>query len=195
MSGGSAHVVTAASEAGYADGVQRGYDDGRRTAADDSRNDLAFALTALHAAIEDLHRRDAVGLAQLAEETVDLALAIATAVLGRELDTAVDPGRDALVRALAMAPDRGDAVARLHPDDLARLGTIDDATGGRDVQLVADHRVERGGCVLDVGAARIDAQMGPAIERVRAELATAELVRDDHDLDSILHDVDGEVGP
>ena len=34
----------------------------------------------------------------------------------------------------------------------------------------------RGGCVLEVGPARVDAQLGPAMERIRAELTTAELV-------------------
>lgn len=182
-------VAAAARRAGdeaHADGLRRGYEDGYQAGMADARADLSFALTALHEAIEDLHRRDAAGLATLSEDTVTLALAIAEAVIGREIESAVDPGRDALVRALALAPDRGAAVARFHPDDLARLGDVDRVTGGRRIDLVADQRVERGGCILDVGPARVDAQVGAAVERVRAELATAELARTDHELDGLL---------
>lgn len=173
-------------DAGRAAGYQQGLAEGRAAGIDQAREDLAFALTALHAAIEDLHRRDVAGLATLADETAVLALAVAEAVVGREVAIATDPGRDAIARALSLAPDRGDAVARLHPDDVATLGDLAAVHGGRDIEIVADHRVERGGCLLDVGPARVDAQLGPAIERVRAELASAELVRDDHDLDDLL---------
>ncbi|MEI2654832.1 MAG: hypothetical protein V9G12_22270 [Microthrixaceae bacterium] len=87
-----------AADDGYAEGLRRGYDDGRLAAIADAQADLSFALTALHGAIEDLHHRDVAGVATMAEETVGLALAIAEVVLGREIDTAIDPGRDALVR-------------------------------------------------------------------------------------------------
>lgn len=175
-------VAAAARRAGedaYAEGLQRGYEDGRIAAVADAQADLSFALTALHAAIEDLHRRDTLGLATMADETVALALAIAESVIGREIDAAIDPGRDALARALALAPDRGAAIARFHPEDLARLGDVAPIAGGREVSLLADPLVERGGCVLDVGPARVDAQISPALARIRAELSSAELVREE----------------
>ncbi len=167
-------------EDGYADGLLRGYEDGRRQAAAEARDDLSFALRAMHAAIEDLHRADTVGIDSLAHDVIELAMSIAEAIVGREIDTAVDPGRDALVRALALAPDRGAIVARLHPADLERL----DETGlaaGRDLELVADPHVSPGGCVLDAGSARIDAQVPAALARVRAELAAHDLAPADRD--------------
>lgn len=170
--------VVAATEhgrrAGYEEGLRTGYHDGEAAALEDVRTDVAFALTALHGAIEDLHRRDALGADHLSATTVDLALGIAEAVLGRELSASTTAGRDALARALALAPDRGAAVARLHPDDLHVLHTADVAlaeiTGGREIELVPDPSLRRGDCILDVGAARVDARIEPALERVRAQL-------------------------
>ena len=183
--GNHAVAPRSAERDGHAEGLLRGYDEGRRAAIAEVRNDLSFALTALHGAIEDLHRRDEAGLATLASETVDLALAIAEIVIGREIDAAIDPGRDALVRALSLAPDRGDIVARLHPADLDQIGDLTTLVGSRNVELIADHGVERGGCLVDVGPARVNAQISAALERVRAELTNVEL---HHDLVDGQHD-------
>ena len=160
---------------GHGEGYRQGFAEGRAAGDADARGDLAFALTALHRAVEDLNRRDALGTANMIGEAVDLALAIAQTVIGRELEVAIDPGRDALVRALELAPDRGAVLARFHPIDIELLVDVEQITAGREVHLIADHSVERGGCILDVGAARIDAQIGTALERVRESLTSTDL--------------------
>ena len=62
--------------------------------------------------------------ASLGPSVIDAALRIAEAVLGRELELADSPGRDALVRALRAAPERGRAnafVAKPGPTNLTRV--------------------------------------------------------------------------
>jgi flagellar assembly protein FliH len=156
--------------AGVAEGRARGESLGRVEATEAVRAESHAALDAVLAAADDLGRRDAAGLTTVAEFAVDLALALAETIVGREIDAAIDPGRDALVRALAVAPAEGNLVARLHPEDLAALGGVDHLVDGRDLRLVADPTIGRGGCVLDAGPSHIDATIGAAIARVRAEL-------------------------
>jgi flagellar assembly protein FliH len=91
-------------------------------------------------------------------------------VLGRELELDNAPVRAALTRALALIPDRGDVVMRVHPDDAAIVGSVGDLAPGRAVTLITDATVERAGVVLQVGPCRIDAQLGPALDRVRQAL-------------------------
>lgn len=172
----AAMVIDDARRHGYDDGFAAGTRDGLAQGTAAARSDAAFALTALTDAIEDLHRRETIGIHDVATEVVQLALEVAEAVIGRELALAKHPGRDALVRALALAPDRGAARARLHPIDIATLGDTTAATGGRQIDIVADESIERGGCILEVGATRIDAQLGAALDRVKLELANADLV-------------------
>jgi flagellar assembly protein FliH len=157
--------------AGMAEGRARGESLGRVEATEAVRAESPAALDAVLAAAADLRRRDALGLHSVAEFAVALALDLAEAIIGREIDAAIDPGRDALVRALAVAPAEGNVVARLHPEDLAALGGVEHLVDGRDLRLVADPTIGRGGCVLDAGPSHIDATIGAAMARVRAELS------------------------
>lgn len=163
-------------EAGRAEGFAAGHAEGLRAGADEGRRAMAASVercvAALSAATRDLAARDAVALTDIEGEVVDLALDLAAAILQRELAVTADPGRDALVRALSLAPDRGAVLARLHPDDLAALApdAVEVEAPGRDVRLVADPHVGPGGCVLEVGSCRVDATLAGALERAREVL-------------------------
>ena len=162
-----------ASRVGYEDG----YTAGRTRAMADAREQLdAIGATAetvlrsLDAAAADLAARQAGVVADVEQTIAAMAVQIAEAILDRELRACDAPARDAVRRALQMAPERADAVARVHPDDLASLGDLTTLTADRTVSVVADPTIERGGCILDVGPCRIDAQIGPALRRVREVL-------------------------
>jgi flagellar assembly protein FliH len=156
---------------------QRGYDDGYRAgiaeglaagrAADPgaARARLEELFRSLAAAAEELRRRQALDLAGLEDALARAAVDLASAIIGRELEVSVSPGADALARALALVPAGSVAVARLHPADAAILA---DPPGG--LTLIPDPAVEPGGCILEVGHSRIDAQLGSALDRVRALL-------------------------
>lgn len=164
-----------ASRVGYEDG----YAAGRTRALADAREQLdAIAATAqsvlgaLEEAAAALAARQASPVADVEHTVSTMAVQIAEAILGRELRATDTPARDAVQRALQLAPERADAAVRLHPDDLAALSDIAELAPDRAVTLVADPTVERGGCVLDVGPCRIDAQIAPALRRVREVLDT-----------------------
>ena len=162
-----------ASRVGYEDG----YAAGRSRAIEDASVEIdalshaaTAAMAALEAAAAGLTVRQADQVADVERQVAALAVQIAETILGRELAACDTAARDAVVRALQLAPPRCDATARLNPEDLAAVGDLTEIAAGRTVTLVADSNVERGGCVLDVGACRIDAQVGPALDRVRKVL-------------------------
>ena len=166
------------------EGFQVGYDKGLARAEaeitavihhhNEMRDRFVQATAALQAATVDLARRDAVALEMIEADVLALALALAADLIGRELAATPQPVRDTLARSLRLVPDRGTPVARVHPDDaeVAREVLRDDARWTGTVDVIADVRVERGGCVLEVGDCRIDAQVAPAIERLRQTLTT-----------------------
>ena len=152
-------------------GVDAALADHRRSA--ERLNSVADALGA---AVGELERRDGVALASIQSDVVALAARLATEIVGRELRAVDRPVVEALGRVAALRPARGEVVIRVHTDDLATAEEAVEADllhwpdGAR---VVADPAIEPGGCVADVGSCRIDAQLGPAIERMRSVLDPA----------------------
>jgi flagellar assembly protein FliH len=193
-------VVAAAEERrgyddGYRAGMAEGLAAGRAAMAAESvavTARLEALASALGDAGDDLRRRQALELTDLEDTLARTAVDLASAIIGRELQISASPGADALARALALVPAGSMAVARLHPADAAVLaeaeaGAATGAVAGSgagaggylvargsgtpaSVTIIADPAVEPGGCILEVGESRIDAQLGPALDRVRAAL-------------------------
>ena len=106
--------------------------------------------------------------ADLERSVPQFAFALLEELFGRESVLAVDPGRDAIARALALDEGMQPAVARLSPGDAAVIGDLDDLSPSRQLTVVADPTVEPGGALVEVGSTTIDSQLTHALERVRA---------------------------
>ena len=138
-----------------------------------ARRAAAFtrALAAVECAADELERRVVPMAAECDETLAAAAVTVAEALLGRELTVTAEPVRDAVRRALALAPHGRPVVLRLHPEDAAVLTASAPDPTDRAITVVPDPSVERGGCVAECDATRIDAQLGPALTRVREVLA------------------------
>lgn len=165
--------------AGFAEGRLAALADAN-LAAEIERNETLKAVRArLEHACEQVARDRRAVVDEVVGEAVDLAFELAGVLVGDALEHLDSPARAAVRRALALAPEGEDLRVRLHPDapltraELAELG----ATGS--VSIVADASLELTGCVIEVGACRIDAQIGPALERVRAALERVRTRPDD----------------
>jgi flagellar assembly protein FliH len=153
---------------GYQAGLAEGLAAGRAGAAAEAAEATARAealCRSLGQAAHDLRRREALELKGLEDALARAAFDLASAVVGRELQLSSSPGADALARALALVPAGCEATARLHPNDVASLGEVPGA-----VAVIPDPAIEPGGCILEVGDSRIDAQLGSALDRVRTAL-------------------------
>ncbi len=175
-------------DAGYRDGhalgVAEGREQGAAQAALEEREraqvraqvDASERLTRdqrYEAVARTLDERIDAALVELAtrlevsgHQVVHLGVELAVALAGRELALADEPARAALERALALAPDSPTVVARMHPSDVALADW--DRPG---LEVVADHTVEPGGCIVEAGDTTVDAQLSGAVERLRAVVA------------------------
>lgn len=106
----------------------------------------------------------------LERSAAELAFKITEAMVGRELKLSSSPGLEAIRRALAESPESDGAVVRLNPADAEVLG---DKSQLHAVTIVPDPSIGAGGCVLEVGAAFVDARIEASLERVRTVLDEA----------------------
>jgi flagellar assembly protein FliH len=162
-------------ERGHAAGYEAGYADGQRdaeaAARDAERDSLARvdrALTALSRSVEAARSAYEERAAQLEGAVPPFAFELLETLFGRESVLAVDPGRQAVARALALDESTLPALVRLCPDDAATIGDLADLAPSRTVTVVADPAVEPGGALVEVGSTTIDSQLSRALDRVRA---------------------------
>lgn len=147
--------------------VEAAIEDHRRNA-----DRLGALCSAFEAALAQMQQYEIDAVGAIEETVVELSINIAESLVHREI-TDQQAVIDVIARCLQL--HGGDKpVARVHPDDLKcvvdarRAGLIG---GDTTFELVADPGVQRGGCVLDGGSTRFDAQVGPAVERVRTALS------------------------
>ncbi len=182
-------AVAAARAEASADGFQRGYEDGLAAArreneaaleneltamrqGEQQRQDaLRHAATLLEQAAATLAAQQAAALHDVEDLVLNAAFDLATTLLGRELEVAPAPVRDAIRRALTVLPGDVPVTVSVHPIDVAALGDLADITSGRAVRIVTDTDVEPGSCVADGGATHVDASLAAAVERVRQVLS------------------------
>jgi flagellar assembly protein FliH len=142
----------------------KGYEQGERSGAEAAAQRGEAILRRLTQTIEELTTLRSQMIHQTERQMVQLALAIARRVVHRE----VSLDQDLLIAMARVALDRlGDSAEvtiRLHPEEYAATGAARVAQlTAASVTVVADARVQRGGCrvessvgALDVG---IDAQL------------------------------------
>ncbi|WP_433050943.1 FliH/SctL family protein [Dactylosporangium sp. CS-033363] len=128
------------------------------------------ALLAIGQAAAALEGRAVASAHDIEDQIVATAFAIAEAVLTRELRTAAEPGREALTRALKLAPGGSPVTVRLNPADRLTIGQTELVMDGRTVTLVDDPGLQPGDAVALCDATTVDARLGPALDRVREVL-------------------------
>jgi flagellar assembly protein FliH len=165
-------------DSAHAAGYESGYADGRREAEKEARDAERAVLARVERAVAALRHATDGARAAFEERAAELetvvprfAFELLEALFGRESELSIDPGRDAIARALALDETSLPIVARLAPDDAAIVGELADLALSRSLTVVADPAVEPGGALVEIGSTTIDSQLSPALERVRAVIA------------------------
>jgi flagellar assembly protein FliH len=167
--GAAEAAIDPVAEQGYRDGFDAGLADARQQEA--ARiDDLRVAAAAMARAADALVAAQAAALAGIEQRVPEIAFELTQLRLGRGLELAQNPGRDAVVRALALAPDSAAVTVRLNLVDAELVGDLGDVAGGRPLHIVADPQVGPGDCIAEADATRIDATLAGALDRVRQAL-------------------------
>jgi flagellar biosynthesis/type III secretory pathway protein FliH len=155
-------------EAGFAAGLEA------------AREELGPAREALEAAVRELEALRETVIARMELQAAELALTVGRKILATALDVRPELVVDVVRSALRRVVERDRVVVEVNPDDFELLRAEIDGVAGslggfHSLEVVAERRVARGGCLLRTIdgeiAAGIDEQLERAGEIVRAELA------------------------
>lgn len=153
-------------EDGYALGLAEAQVEIERMKKEDLRR-VSSAVSALERAVSELVA-DADNLRREMQASASrLAFAIVEQLFSRELQLAVNPGRDAIIRTLALDESTAPVTVRLNPEDFATLGEVGDIGLNRQITVIADPLIAPGGAVAETGSTTLDGQLSTALERVR----------------------------
>jgi flagellar assembly protein FliH len=157
-----------------ADGHERGYALG----LEEGGAAVVAARQALEEVVGGVLELRSQFLEQGEARAVELALLLAEKIVGAALD--VQPGRvlEVVRGALRRTVERDHLVIEVHPADLeivrAEVGEVAARLGGvGQLEVVAEQRVARGGCVVRTAEGEIDSRIETQLERARELLREA----------------------
>jgi flagellar assembly protein FliH len=157
----------AAAAAERARAVEQAHDQRRASA-------LAQSVNALGRAVTNLETQLMPTMNELQEAVLAHAFELAEAIVGRAVDDPAGRGADALRRAMRAAPEQGEIVVSLHPDDFRNLvGSDTDGDynyEGRPVHLRPNPALHPGDAMAETGTTTVDASIAAAVLRARAAL-------------------------
>lgn len=156
-------------EEGYAEGMERALADLARKSAEESQR-AASALAALSQAVSAAQESVHKVRAEVQEAAPKLAFELLEALLAHEVSLTANPGYEAIARVLSLDEGCDPVTVWMHPIDIASLGELANTGLGREVNVVADPSIERGGAMVEVGRATLDGQISHALDRVRQVL-------------------------
>jgi len=143
---------------------ESGFRQGERAGMDLAEKKLEVMMRRYADAIGDMGRLRAKLYAQVEREVVRLAVEVAKKIVHREIRADREIIQTLVKVALSHVADKSSVTVHLHPVDysfiLERRGELlDGAAEGRELVLLADKSVERGGCLIQTECGDVDARI------------------------------------
>jgi len=163
-----------AETAGFAAGREAGYAEGRA--------EVQRLVERAHQILERAQEKRAEILAETEQQIVDLVLLIARKVIKIISENQRNVVVSNVVQALRKVKGRGDIIIRVNVDDL-KLTTehtkdfIQLIEGVKNIQVVEDSSVDRGGCIIETDFGEIDARISSQLAELEQKILEISPIR------------------
>jgi flagellar assembly protein FliH len=148
-------------------------------------------VEAMTKAAEQFHTQLAGIQESLKHQILGLSMAIARQVVMSELTTNPESIGGVLEQLLDDAEGRNVYAVRLNPDDLELINELPvaETLAQTDVQLRSDPEIERGGCIIETGFGRLDAQIETRLSEMSEALLGSQAEVEKEEIQETLNDV------
>ncbi len=174
-----AAAVEAAAQASFGEAQaaaeKRGFDAGREAGFAEGRAEAERLVERIHTVLERAQDKRAEILAETEQQLVDLVLLIARKVIKVISENQRNVVVSNVVQALRKVKGRGDVVIRVNIDDI-KLTTehtkdfIRLLEGVKNMSVVEDSSVDRGGCVIETDFGEIDARISSQLSELEQKI-------------------------
>ncbi len=141
---------------------ENGFRQGEKAGMEIAERKMEAVMKRYTEAIFEVSRLRAGLYGRIEQEVVKLALAVARKIVHREIQVDADIIQTLVRVALSHVSEKSSVIIHLNPVDynyvMERRGELSQSEG-RDISLVADKSVERGGCLIQTDCGDIDARI------------------------------------
>ena len=157
------------------DAYKDGYDTGRAEAVGEAGGEAAKLLKTLKELNVELRNEEQRMIAEIEPQLVELAVQIAEKILHRELTQDAEAVRTTVTAALNKLTDRDRVTIRANPADVAllkefKLDMAASFDGVREVKVVDDENIARGGCIVETDMLRVNGDIGGQLKEIQQQL-------------------------
>jgi len=143
---------------------ENGFRQGEKAGMEIAEKKVAVLMRAYSEAILALGKQRSALYTQVERQVVKLALEAAKKIVHREIHADREIVHTLVKVALSHVAEKSAVTVRLHPTDYNfildhRSELTGDAEGGRDVELLSDKSIQRGGCLVETECGNIDARI------------------------------------
>ncbi len=158
-------------EEGREQGYQEGYNQGRQTALSDMQVAMQESLEKAQCLIKTAEQEVAQMFITAEQQIVEIALAVASKILVREIEDNPTTILPIVREALATVSDQNQILIRVNSEDyeMVLMAKRDlQLMVGRDnaINVTADHTVSAGGCIIETALGTVDARLDTKLELV-----------------------------
>jgi flagellar assembly protein FliH len=143
---------------------ENGFHQGEKAGMEIAEKRVEVLMRRFGDAILELGRAKSAIYKEVEREVVRLSVEIAKKIVHREIQVDQEIIQTLVRVALGHVAERSPATIRIHPLDYAYLterhpGWVEDSGSGRQIAMVADKTVERGGCLIQTECGDVDARI------------------------------------
>ncbi len=142
---------------------ESGFRQGERAGAEIAEKKLEVVMRRYSDAIFEMGKLKSKLYSEVERQVVKLAIEVAKKVVHREVRADPEVIQTLVRVALARAAENSPVTVRLNPTDYNHLlehrSELDPDGSGREIVLLADKSIERGGCLVQTGSGDVDARI------------------------------------
>jgi len=157
------------------DAYKEGYEAGRSEATGEVAGEATKLLETIRGLNVELRNEEQRMIEELEPRLVELAVQIAQKILHHELTRDAEAVRTTVTAALNKLTDRDRVTIRANPADVAllkefKLDIAESFDGVREVNVLADENIARGGCIVETDMLRVNGDIDAQLKEIHQQL-------------------------